>query len=48
MPYRRMNNGTRKDVARRVLPYKADAYYSSAADDQISEHLSGFLEVMHC
>ena len=26
----------RKDVARDVLSYKASAYYSSAADDQIS------------
>jgi hypothetical protein len=26
-----------KDVARDVLSYKAGAYYSSAADDQISE-----------
>ena len=26
-----------KDVARDVLSYKASAYYSSAADDQISE-----------
>ena len=41
-----MNNGIRKDVARGVLSYKADAYYSSAADDQISERSSRFLEVM--
>ena len=36
-----------KDVARGVLPYKANAYYSSAADDQISECLSIFLPWDH-
>ena len=36
-----------KDVARDVLSYKTNAYYSSAADDQISECLSGFLPQDH-
>ena len=36
-----------KDVARDVLSYKANAYYSSAADDQISERLSVFLPRDH-
>lgn len=48
LPHRRMNSGTIKDVARGVLSYKAAAYYSSAADDQIGERSSGFLKVMFC
>lgn len=34
-----------EDVARDILPYKANAYYSSAADDQISEWLREFIKV---
>ena len=34
-----------KDVARDVLSYQASAYYSSAADDQISERLFEFLRL---
>ena len=36
-----------KDIARDVLPYKVNAYYSSAADDQISECLPGPLPRDH-
>lgn len=31
-----------EDVARKVLPYKALAYYSSASDDEISASLKAF------
>ena len=34
-----------EDVARGILSYKVDAYYSSAADDQISGYSSEFLEL---
>lgn len=34
-----------EDVARAVLSYKANAYYSSAAGDQISEWLHRFTKL---